>query len=144
MVIFIIGMPTSGKTTVGRKLAKSLNINFIDTDEEFERVHKVSPVEFIFKEGEHRFRKLEEKIITDISKKNNLVVSTGGGSVLSKSNRDIFHKNYTFYSREDNEVLRGRIENTNNAFKDIDEVWNQRKTHENRGGRGHQESPGAR
>jgi len=129
MVIFIIGMPASGKTTVGRKLAKSLNINFIDTDEEFERVHKVSPVEFIFKEGEHRFRKLEEKIITDISKKNNLVVSTGGGSVLSKFNRDIFHKNYTFYLREDNEVLKDRIKNTNSAFKDVDKIWKQRRVY---------------
>ena len=129
MVIFIIGMPASGKTTIGRKLAKSLNVTFIDTDEEFERINKISPVEFIFEEGESRFRKLEEKIITDISKKNNLVVSTGGGSVLSKFNRDIFHKNYTFYLREDNEVLKDRIKNTNSAFKDVDKIWKQRRVY---------------
>ena len=48
MVIFIVGMPASGKTTVGRKLAKSLNMSFIDTDEEFERINKITPQQFIF------------------------------------------------------------------------------------------------
>jgi 3-dehydroquinate synthase len=130
MVIFIVGMPASGKTTVGRKLAKSLNMSFIDTDEEFERIYLLNAHTFITEgEGEDKFRKLEKRMILDIAKRDNLVVSTGGGSVLSKSNRDIFHKNYTFYLREDNEVLKDRIEDTNNAFKDIDEIWNQRKTY---------------
>tara|TARA_B100001964_G_scaffold22463_1_gene22622 strand:+ start:345 stop:1766 length:1422 start_codon:yes stop_codon:yes gene_type:complete len=145
MVIFIVGMPDSGKTTVGKKLAKSLNINFVDTDEEFERINKITPQQFIFEgsgggtgpsaanqintKGESRFRKLEEKIITDISKKNNLVVSTGGGAVLSKLNRDIFHKNYTFYLKEDNEVIKDRLKKLYRDFKDIDKIWKQRKVY---------------
>ena len=130
MVIFIIGMPASGKTTIGRKLAKSLNMIFMDTDEKFERDYKISSSKYISEEGESRFRRLEEMIITNVSRrKDNLVVATGGGSVLSKLNRDIFHKNYTFYLREDNEVLKDRIKNTNRAFKDIDKIWNQRKVY---------------
>ncbi len=46
MVIFIIGMPGSGKTVVGKKLSKALNLPFIDTDEEFKKLIQVNPSEF--------------------------------------------------------------------------------------------------
>ena len=66
MVIFIIGMPGSGKTVVGKKLSKALNLPFIDTDEEFKKLIQVNPSEFrnLFDEKEKWFRQLEEKVIS--------------------------------------------------------------------------------
>lgn len=83
--IVFIGMPSSGKTTVGKKLAEKLLKKFVDTDEEIERIFKKS-VERIFAEnGEAAFRKAEREVIERIGKEKGQVISTGGGAVKAEN-----------------------------------------------------------
>ena len=84
---FLIGPMGAGKTAVGKQLAKLLNIEFYDTDEEIELRTGVD-ISFIFeKEGESGFRKRESEILSELTKKNNNVLATGGGAIQSKENR---------------------------------------------------------
>ncbi len=84
--IILIGMPASGKTTIGRILANQTGKKFIDTDEEIVKVAGCD-IPTIFKEkGEGYFRDLEEKIIEDVSKLNGNIISTGGGAILREQN----------------------------------------------------------
>ena len=93
MHIFIIGPTASGKTTIGKKLAKFLNMNFIDTDKEIEKSTGVN-INWLFDiEGEEGFRKREKDILLEIKKNNASVVSTGAGLVLEKNNRELLSSN---------------------------------------------------
>lgn len=86
MNIVLIGMPASGKTTVGRLLAERLSKVFEDTDNLIvETANK--PIPQIFAEsGEKVFRELESNVIYEISKENGKIIATGGGAVLNKEN----------------------------------------------------------
>ncbi len=88
--IILIGLRGSGKTTLGKKLAKKLNFNFIDTDEEIEKKEKIPTSEIIEKKGLPHFRKIEKQVITELSKQittpNKTVISTGGGAILDAKN----------------------------------------------------------
>ena len=89
MRIFIIGPTASGKTTIGEKLAEGLNMNFIDTDKEIEKATGVDITWLFDIEGEEGFREREEDILLKVSKLNSCVISTGAGSILKESNRDL-------------------------------------------------------
>ena len=92
MRIFIVGSMASGKSSVGIELAKSLHLDFFDTDHIIEEKTGVN-ISWIFeKEGEKGFRTREELVMEEISKKDNFVIATGGGSILSKKNRSIIKK----------------------------------------------------
>lgn len=84
--IAIIGMPTSGKTVIGRKLAIELDKEFVDTD--FMIVDKEAKVisEIFRDDGEDYFRILEAAIISDVAKSSNTIIATGGGSILDVNN----------------------------------------------------------
>ncbi len=91
--IVLIGMPSSGKSTVGNLLAKSLNKQFIDTDSEIQKLTGMEIPE-IFKEyGEAHFRELEALVIANISLKQNSVIATGGGAVLNAINIELLKEN---------------------------------------------------
>lgn len=83
--IVLIGMPSCGKTTVGKELSKILNKEFIDTDILIEeRYGKISD---IFEEkGEAFFRGLESEVIKEVSAKQSAIIATGGGAVLNPEN----------------------------------------------------------
>ena len=82
----------SGKSTVGRRLSKRLDLDFIDIDEEVQKSAGVS-ISWIFDvEGEKKFRERESKELIKSLKINNCVIATGGGIVLSKENRNILKK----------------------------------------------------
>ena len=84
--IVLIGMPSSGKSTVGRLLAKRLCRDFYDTDEIIEK-REGRPISDIFKnEGEKHFRELESAVIRELSTKNGVIIATGGGAVLREDN----------------------------------------------------------
>ena len=77
----------SGKSTIGRQLAKKLHRKFFDSDREIEKRTGVS-ISWIFEmEGEAGFREREQKIIDELTAMDNIVLATGGGAVLSETNR---------------------------------------------------------
>jgi shikimate kinase len=85
--IFLIGPMGAGKSVVGRYLARSLNLSFVDSDDEIELRTGVD-IPFIFeKEGESGFRKREAIVIDDLSKRENIVLATGGGAIVENDSR---------------------------------------------------------
>lgn len=84
--IVLIGMPSCGKTTIGKIVSERLSKTFFDVDEEFANEYKVSPDVFIEKNGEESFRRKESTIVEKLSRKNGVVIATGGGSVLCEEN----------------------------------------------------------
>lgn len=87
MNIFLIGSMGAGKTTIGRQLAKRLKRPFYDSDHELvERCGVDVPTIFEF-EGESGFRDRESQVIDELSKRENIVLATGGGAVLRPENR---------------------------------------------------------
>ena len=88
-IIILIGPMGSGKTSTGRMLAKEMGYAFVDTDEEVTKRTGVS-IAYIFDvEGEEGFRKRECLALKECLNDNNTILSTGGGIVLSKENRDL-------------------------------------------------------
>jgi len=77
----------SGKTTIGRSLAKRLELDFVDSDREIELRTGVSIPTVFEIEGEEGFRKREAQVIADLSQLSRRVVATGGGVVLRPENR---------------------------------------------------------
>ena len=85
--IFLVGPPGAGKSAVGRSLARSLHLDFVDSDDEIERRTGVD-IPFIFeKEGEEGFRKREAAAIDDLSRRDDVVLATGGGAILDADSR---------------------------------------------------------
>lgn len=86
--IFLIGPIGAGKSTIGRQLAQQLNTEFFDSDKEIER-RTGADISWVFDvEGEYGFRDREEKIINELTKKQGIILATGGGSVLSRNTRN--------------------------------------------------------
>ena len=85
--IFLIGPMGAGKSAVGRYLARTLHLSFVDSDDEIESRTGVD-IPFIFeKEGEEGFRKRETAVIDDLSKMDGVVLATGGGAVINPDSR---------------------------------------------------------
>jgi len=86
--VFLVGPMGVGKTTVGKLLAEELNYTFIDTDREIE-ARCGADIPWIFDvEGEAGFRQREMKALDELSKKDRIVLATGGGIVLKPENRE--------------------------------------------------------
>lgn len=90
--IILIGFMGTGKSTVGKKLAASLNFEFVDTDVLIEESAGVSIPEIFAREGESRFRELEAQALAKALKGQDKVISTGGGIVLRYQNRNRMRK----------------------------------------------------
>ncbi|ERI89525.1 shikimate kinase [Clostridiales bacterium oral taxon 876 str. F0540] len=89
--IALIGMPGSGKTSIGREIAKILSLPFYDIDEYIENKEKET-VSQIFLKGENYFRKLESEAVEAVSKNCPSIISTGGGSVKVSSNMEVLKR----------------------------------------------------
>ncbi len=113
--IFLVGLMGAGKTTVGRMLAKHLDLVFYDSDVEIEKRTGVKiPVIFEL-EGEAGFRKREVAVIEELSKLQNIVLATGGGAVLSETTRKNLKQNgTTIYLRANVHELWNRTRNDKN------------------------------
>ena len=86
--LFLVGPMGAGKSAVGRQLARLLHLEFVDSDEEIESRTGVD-IAFIFeKEGEAGFRKREVRVIDDLSRKDGVVLATGGGAIMDPRNRN--------------------------------------------------------
>jgi len=87
--IFLIGPMGTGKSTVGKKLAKKSSQQFYDCDHEIEDRTGAS-INLIFEiEGEEGFRKRETRLLDELTSMSNIVLATGGGAVLDKENRTL-------------------------------------------------------
>ena len=87
--IYLIGPMGTGKTAVGKSLARLLGVPFVDSDAEIER-HAGVDIPYIFEqEGEAGFRRRESEVLAGLCRQEPLVLATGGGAVLSADNREL-------------------------------------------------------
>ncbi len=95
--IVLIGMPGSGKSTIGKALSSELNMQFVDTDEVIvDAAGKTIPD--IFAElGEEKFRDMESDAVLEVAKLQHTVIATGGGAVLRKENVKLLRENGRIY-----------------------------------------------
>jgi len=91
--LILVGMMGSGKTTMGRVLAKHLGKVFVDSDEEIIKRTGVTIPHIFDVEGEAGFRQREAAAIRDLVGRNNMVLATGGGAVLEEQNRAMLQQN---------------------------------------------------
>jgi shikimate kinase len=87
VIVYLVGMPGSGKSTVGRELAGRFGVPFVDLDVEIERATGRSVPEIFAADGEAAFRALEAKALVEASREDPAVVACGGGIVLEPANR---------------------------------------------------------
>ena len=98
--IYLNGLMGAGKSTVGKMLAKRLGKTFYDSDHEIEKRCGVKIPTIFEMEGEEGFRKRESLVIKDLTKLEDVVLATGGGSVLLPENRQCLHENgFVIYLR---------------------------------------------
>lgn len=93
----LIGPPGAGKTTIGRRLARALRVDFLDIDEEIERRQSRSIPEIFAGDGEPAFRAIEEEVVADVVTHHAGVVSLGGGAVLSETTRTLLRRYQVVY-----------------------------------------------
>jgi shikimate kinase len=108
--LFIIGYKSSGKTTLGKQLAMRLKLAFIDLDEFLEQQEGKSIPEVFLEAGEEEFRRREQKALCRVIKKDNILVSTGGGAPCHSDNMNLMEKNgIVIYLKADDETLVSRL-----------------------------------
>lgn len=108
--IALVGMPGGGKSTVGRHLARSLHLDFLDADVEIERRLGCSIRVFFEREGEARFRDVEQDLLAQLVGRQASVLATGGGAVLREANREALRRDRTVvYLRSTPEELFRRL-----------------------------------
>jgi shikimate kinase len=90
--VVLIGLPGSGKSSVGRQLARRLQLPFVDSDHVIEQRLGCSIREYFDREGEDAFRDVEQAVIDDLTLSHAGVLSTGGGTVLRQANREHLHQ----------------------------------------------------
>lgn len=92
MRIYLIGLPGSGKTTLGKQVAKALKLSFIDMDDAIEQSEGKSISDIFSKEGEAYFREIERAMLHQVAKEENCIISTGGGAACFFDNIDYMNK----------------------------------------------------
>ena len=124
--IVLIGMPGAGKTTLGRKLAAGFGRVFVDTDDETEKKTGLDIPEIFRLYGEEEFRKIETGILRELSKKEGLVIATGGGIVTRAENREYLSNTRVVHVRRPLESLPsdGR---PLSVKKGVEQLWKERK-----------------
>ncbi len=115
MKVALVGMPGSGKSTVGRQLARRLQLPFEDADARIEQRIGCSIRGFFDREGEVRFRDIEVEALDELTQLEAVVLSTGGGAVLRPENRQRLHdRTQVIYLRSTPEELYRRLRHDRN------------------------------
>ena len=135
--IVLIGMMGSGKTSVGKELAKKLDLAFIDIDQEIEKKYKITISEIFQTKGEFFFRKIEEKMSCELINGNPCIISLGGGGFLNKRVRHKIEKKgisiwintglKQIYQRLYKSKNKRPLLNYKNLKKSIKEIYDSRK-----------------
>ena len=122
--IYLVGPMGSGKSTIGRLLAKKLGLPYFDLDKLIEDQEKMSISDIFQKQNEKYFRDLESIALVQYSQESNFVISTGGGCVLRDQNLYILRKGLVIYLKISIETQFKRVKNRthrpllNNVTKD--------------------------
>lgn len=128
--VILIGPMGVGKTTIGKKLAKQLNLVFIDTDKEIVREHG-SIAKVFDKFGEQHFRELESQFLLRAVATGG-VIATGGGVVTQATNRKVLRENFVVYLSSNgrhmaSRLLTGRRPLLKNGIADWKRIYEERK-----------------
>ncbi|WP_265517610.1 shikimate kinase [Nitratireductor luteus] len=108
--IVFIGLMGAGKTVIGRKVATALDLPFIDSDHEIERVSRMTVPELFSKYGEAEFRSLERRVLARLLKQGPQVLSTGGGAFMSeRTQKAIARSGISVWLKADLETLMHRV-----------------------------------
>jgi shikimate kinase len=91
--IFLTGLPGSGKTTIGQRTADLLGWRFVDTDDVLAERMGMPVGQMLVEYGEERFRQLESEVLHELAESVRVVISTGGGTVISEANRKFMREN---------------------------------------------------
>jgi shikimate kinase len=110
VIVYLVGMPGAGKSTVGRELSGRLGVPFVDLDERIERDEGATVAEIFRRDGEVVFRALEAATLVDASVEDPSVVACGGGVVLEPANRiTLRNTGVVVFLHAPLELLRARI-----------------------------------
>lgn len=108
--VFLIGYMGSGKTTVGKRLAISLSLSFIDLDDFIQNKYRKTIAELFTEIGEEEFRKIESRALREVSEIEDVVISTGGGAPCFFDNMKIMNNSgITLYIEAEPEELAARL-----------------------------------
>ncbi len=92
MLLALVGLPGSGKSTVGRALARRVDLPFFDSDQVIERELGTTVRDYFAKAGEEKFREIEQQVLGELVARGEGVLSTGGGIVLRQHNRALLRE----------------------------------------------------
>ncbi len=134
MNIFLVGPMGSGKSSLGKKLAKSLDKEFMDTDKEIEKKERKTISEIFENSGEKYFREKEREFLINIPNSLNMVIATGGGIVINQENRKKLKENKVIFLNASVERQRKRTSRSDkrpllkniDRFKKLKELYDQR------------------
>ena len=114
--IFLIGYMGAGKTTLGKVLARRLNLSYVDTDNYIEKRYHKKISEIFATEGEGRFRDIEHRILLEVSEFEDVVVSTGGGLPCFNDNMSTMNNcGITIYLETSEQELAARLQVSKNV-----------------------------
>ncbi len=112
--IVLIGLMGAGKSTVGRKLAKAMELPFIDSDQAIEEAAGCSISDIFAIHGESMFRDLEQRVITRLVTGEPMVLATGGGAWMQEALRAVMHEHAcTVWLKAELDVLLDRVSKRN-------------------------------
>jgi shikimate kinase len=115
LLISLVGLPGSGKSTVGRQLARRLGVGFTDSDHVIEERIGCPIREYFAREGESAFRDLEEQVLRELTASGQGVLATGGGAVLRPANRErLKAAGQVIYLRSTPEEVHRRVRHDSN------------------------------
>ena len=137
--IALIGYRATGKTTVGKKLAKTLQYDFMDMDTEISKGQNLSIEKIVEKHGWNYFRNLETELLKTLITADKLVVSTGGGIILDRYNRRTLKKHFSvIWLQASPELIKNRLKSdlanqdhrpplsNKNILEEVDTILNRR------------------
>ncbi|KAA0971607.1 shikimate kinase [Aureimonas fodinaquatilis] len=108
--VALVGLMGAGKTTIGRKLAQVLQLPFVDSDAEIERISRMTISDLFAAYGEPEFRALEARVVARIAEDGPKVIGTGGGAYMNAATRQVLREHaVTIWLKADLDLLMDRV-----------------------------------